>query len=401
MNNFLHMTLNVVFAILMVFFIGSILILAFKGLILVVQFILKKKDQMNVKGLLKTLVKVGTFFMLIVFVIGVSQWSAFTPKIKSENSISELKEVEFNGRKQWISIRGEDKDAPILLFLAGGPGGSQLAAVRYEMPELEKEFVVVGWDQPGSAKSYGARKDLKPSDYIEDGIALTDYLCERFEEEKIYIVGESWGSYLGIMMADEEPQKYYGIINTGQMVDFLETELIDYTKALALSTTNGEIEKMTRLIKIGKPPYYSVDVTWRSAEYLNYLTEIMNENPEINNPGYETIRDILSSEYGILDKLNYVLGILNTFNDVYQQLYDVDIRVTQTELEVPIKFLIGRHDLSAPTSLAAEYYNILDAPLKEFVWFEHSGHNPWINESESFINEILKFKEQISAKVSN
>ncbi len=393
MNTFIHTTLNVVFAILIILILGSLVIVIIKSLIILGQYLLKKKNQINGRGLFKTFIKMIVFMVLILCVVGVSQWSAFTPKIEGENSISELREVEFNGRKQWLSIRGENKDAPILLFLAGGPGGSQLAAVRYEMPELEKEFVVVGWDQPGSAKSYGARKDLKPSDYVEDGIALTDYLRNRFNQEKIYIVGESWGSYLGIMMADNEPQKFYGIINTGQMVNFLETEVIDYTKALELSLEKGDTDKMVRLIKIGKPPYYGVDVTWRSAEYLNYLTEEMNQNPEINNPGYETIRDILSPEYGILDKFNYLLGILNTFNDVYQQLYEVDIRATQSKLEVPIKFLIGRHDLNAPTSLAKAYFDLLEAPLKEFIWFEHSGHSPWINESAAFVDEVIKSKE--------
>ena len=393
MNTFIHTTLNVVFAILIILILGSLVIVIIKSLIILGQFLLNKKNQINGSGLFKTFIKMIVFMVLILCVVGVSQWSAFTPKIEGENSISELREVEFNGRKQWVSIRGENKDAPILLFLAGGPGGSQLAAVRYEMPELEKEFVVVGWDQPGSAKSYGSRKDLKPSDYVEDGIALTDYLRNRFNQEKIYIVGESWGSYLGIMMADNEPQKFYGIINTGQMVNFLETEVIDYTKALELSLEKGDTDKMVRLIKIGKPPYYGVDVTWRSAEYLNYLTEEMNQNPDINNPGYETIRDILSPEYGILDKFNYLLGILNTFNDVYQQLYEVDIRETQSKLEVPIKFLIGRHDLNAPTSLAKAYFDLLEAPLKEFIWFEHSGHSPWINESAAFVDEVIKSKE--------
>ena len=88
----------------------------------------------------------------------------------------------------------------MLLFLAGGPGGSQMAATRYELSELEKHFIVVGWDQPGSGKSYKAIKqsDLTIQTYIDDGHALTKYLKEKFSEEKIYIVGESWGSALGI-----------------------------------------------------------------------------------------------------------------------------------------------------------------------------------------------------------
>ena len=92
--------------------------------------------------------------------VALSQLTASTPPIVDENrrtpenSIAELKELVLNGRRQWISLRGWDRDKPVLLFLAGGPGGTQLAAARHELAELEKHFVVVGWDQPGAGKSY-------------------------------------------------------------------------------------------------------------------------------------------------------------------------------------------------------------------------------------------------------
>jgi len=62
----------------------------------------------------------------------------------------------------------------------------------------------------------------------------------------------------------------------------------------------------------------------------------------------------------------------------------VDFRKQATKLDVPVYFLIGRHDINAPVKLAQEYYDLLDAPHKEIVWFEHSGHNPWVNEAPEF-----------------
>lgn len=395
MQNILHMILNILFLVSVFLATLCVGIGMIKAIIVGGQMLLKKKKDFQKGRFLKLGFSVMILVLLAISAMVMSQWTAFTPKLSGENAISVMKEVTFNGRKQWITLRGENKDAPVLLFIAGGPGGSQLASVRHELSELEKHFVVVGWDQPGSAKSYGAREGLKPSDYVDDGLALTEYLCETLDTDKIYLLGESWGSYLSIMMADIAPQRFHGIINTGQMVDFLETELIDYEKALTLTMVNGDVDKMTRLIKIGKPPYYGVDVTWRSAEYINYLTSEMNRNPDIQNPGYHTDRDLLSSEYGLWDKINYLLGILNTFNDVYQQLYDIDLRETHTQLDVPIAFFIGRHDLNAPTSLAVEYYNLLDAPLKSFVWFEHSGHNPWLNETDQFVQALLEFKANV------
>ncbi len=121
--------------------------------------------------------------------VALTQMAAFTPPIvdesghSPENSIAELTEVELNGRKQWISLRGWDKSKPVLLFLAGGPGGTQMAAVRHELAELEKYFVVVNWDQPGSGKSYYAEKTgIPPEDiYV---VSIMPCIAKKFEAQR-------------------------------------------------------------------------------------------------------------------------------------------------------------------------------------------------------------------------
>ena len=345
--------------------------------------------------------KTALFFAVVVILntglIIFSQLTAYTPSIVDENgdtpenSIAELREIELNGRKQWISLRGWDKTAPVLLFLAGGPGGTQMAAVRHELAELEKHFVVVNWDQPGSGKSYYATNTQKLTvpTYIEDGHALTEYLKERFSQEKIYLIGESWGSALGIFLVHEYPESYHALIGTGQMVDFVETERMDYAKAMEIAKNNGDTALIEKLTANGEPPYYGKDVTWKSAVYLNYLNSYMASNPGIRNPGYNTLRDIGSSEYGLMDKINFIRGIINTFGHVYQQLYDIDMRTDYTKLNVPIYFFLGRYDINAPTVLVEEYEQVLNAPDKGIVWFEYSGHNPWINERDKFVEEAV------------
>ncbi len=94
-------------------------------------------------------------------------------------------------------------------------------------------------------------------------------------------------------------------------------------------------------------------------------------------------------EYGLYDKLNYVRGALDTLNAVYPQLWDVDLRLQAAQLEVPVYILKGRHDVNAPTALTEEYSQLLSAPHKELIWFEHSGHNPWISEPAEFVNVMV------------
>lgn len=345
----------------------------------------------KVTGLKKAALFFATLAALELGFIFISQQTASTPPIDVANSIAELVQIDINGRKEWISLRGWDKDKPVLLFLAGGPGGTQIAAVRHELAELEKHFVVVNWDQPGSGKSYYAEKtkNIIAQTYIDDGYALTEYLKERFSKEKIYLVGESWGSALGIFLVSRYPESYHAFIGTGQMIDFAETERIDYALAMEMAEKNGDTALVKKLLSNGEPPYYGNDVTWKSAVYLNYLSNYMARHPDIQNPGYNTLRDIASPEYGLLDKINFVRGIIGTYNHVYQQLYTIDLRKDYTKVDVPVYFFLGRYDVNAPTALVEEYEQILDAPKKGIVWFEHSGHSPWINEKDRFAEEVI------------
>lgn len=387
----------ILFIILTVLSIMGLLWFIFRAIISIIAKIKDKPNFKNISRLRKALAFLICTLLINVCLITFSQLMSSTPAIIDENgntiknSIAELRALKLNGRKQWVSIRGWDKSKPVLLFLAGGPGGSQMVAVRNELKELEKHFVVVNWDQPGSGKSYYAHKikNITVETYIDDGYALTEYLKERFSQEKIYLIGESWGSALGIFLIDKYPESYHAFIGTGQMVDFLETEKIDYYKAIEIAKGKGNIKLVDKLKANGEPPYYGSDMVWKSSLYLNYLTEYMSKLSNVHNPGYNTLRDICGNEYGLLDRINFFRGIVLTFNNVYQQLYHIDLREDYTKLDVPVYFFLGRYDFNAPTSLVEEYESVLEAPEKKIVWFEHSAHSPWINESEKFVKEVL------------
>src|SRR5688500_11317942 len=157
-----------------------------------------------------------SFALLAFTTVLVSQASAYTPAIVDAQgkavpgSIAVLETVNLNGSEQWISIRAESTEKPVLLWLAGGPGGSQLATARYHLGGLEEHFVVVNWEQPGSGKSYHAadHSALTVERYIADGYSLVQQLKARFDEEKIYLVGESWGAALGIWLVQRYPEQF-------------------------------------------------------------------------------------------------------------------------------------------------------------------------------------------------
>ena len=115
----------------------------------------------------------------------------------------------------------------------------------------------------------------------------------------------------------------------------------------------------------------------------------MTKNPEIERPGYNTIGEIGGPEYGLYDKVSWMLGLVTTFNQVYPQLYNIDLSKQAIKLDVPVYFMIGRHDVNASPERAEEYFNAIEAPHKEFIWFEHSGHDAWRNEPDKFVDLMI------------
>jgi pimeloyl-ACP methyl ester carboxylesterase len=359
----------------------------------------------------RTALLVGAVILGLILIstlaVWLSQVYATTPPIIDAQgkvvpgSIATLEKVQLGDSQQWISIRGRDVNNPVLLFLAGGPGGSQLTTARHALNGLENHFVVVNWEQPGAGKSFNVvdRSTLTPERYINDGHELVLHLNERFDQDKIYVLGESWGSALGIMLVQRYPDLFHAFIGTGQMVAFLETDLICYDFAINWAQERGDMRQVERLQNQGPPPYYGEGVAWKQITYLKDTYAYMNQNPAIIG-GFNTLRDLASPEYGLIDKVNWARGPLDTLGVVYPQLWDVDFRKQATRLDVPVYFLIGRHDVNAPPALVEAYYELLDTPHKELVWFERSGHTPWTSEPDKFVavmvNIVLAQTQAIS-----
>jgi len=344
--------------------------------------------------------------LLISVIVGASQWLAHTPTITSAdgrplpNSIASLEKVRIGGVDQWLIIRGQDVKKPVLLFLSGGPGASEAARVLRFNSELEKHFVVVIWEQRGCGKSYPSinpTSDLTVEQYASDVIELTEMLRTRFDQQKIYLVGHSWGTIIGVLASQARPDLFYAYIGTAQMVDVLETDQVIYDMVLDHSRQTGDTAFVQTLQAQGQPPYYGKSPiqpysTLFGREYSVY------EFPNIKDEAYRRDGDILllmlkQPEYGWLDRVYYLLGLMNTFNVVYPQLQDMDYRIDAARFDVPVYLMLGRNDMNNPYQIPEEYFKLLEAPSKQLYFFEDSGHGMIWEEHAKYhdlmINTIL------------
>lgn len=172
------------------------------------------------------------------------------------------------------------------------------------------------------------------------------------------------------------------------MVAFLENDLMCYDFAMKWAQERGDSEKVAKLQKQGPPPYYGEGVAMKESSFLMDTFSYMNSNPAIADDGFDTFQDLASSEYGLYDKLNWFRGMLESLDIVYPQLWDVDFREQAIRLEVPVYFLIGRHDVNAPPVLTEEYYELLNAPHKELIWLE-GGHGLGGDNLGQFVDVML------------
>lgn len=350
------------------------------------------------------------FFVMIVvllaaFLLG-SQWAAHTPAILGTDgkplpgSIAALEKVKLGGVDQWLIMRGNDITKPVLLFLSGGPGGSEAGRVLRFNSELEKHFVVVIWEQRGCGKSYPAYyppNQLSVEQYVSDLIELTDWLRQRFDEEKIYLVGHSWGTIIGVRAVQARPDLYHAYVGTAQMVNLRQTDQMIYDIVLSHAQKIGDSAFVETLQKQGRPPYFGKSpiqpyATLFGREYAWF------EVPHIRNEDYRQNGDAIilmlkQPEYGWLDRIYYLLGLMNTFNKMYPQLQEMDFRVDAAELDVPVYLIQGRHDMNNPSPLPEEYYEVLQAPAKKMFHFEESGHGMIWQEANLFhdlmVNTVL------------
>jgi pimeloyl-ACP methyl ester carboxylesterase len=296
-------------------------------------------------------------------------------------SVAELTTVRLGGQDQAMMIRGRSIESPVLLYLAGGPGGTDLGAMRADVG-LEQDFVVVTWDQRGVGKSYSALDPVKTmtvDQAVADTIELTNYLRDRFDEERIYVVGNSWGSFLGTMAAHQRPDLYHAFIGTGQMVNTVATDTMFYEDTLAWAERNGDTARVAQLRENGPPPY---------ANLLDYELALSAEHdwnpyPELD-ASKELPFNLFVPENSLMDKANGLRSFLDTFSVLYPQLDEIDFRRDLRELQVPVYLVLGTHEARGRAVPANEWFELLEAPTKELVIFEHSGHRPQFEEPDVF-----------------
>lgn len=310
------------------------------------------------------------------------------------NSISEITYIEINGMKQGMILQGRNKKNPVLLFLHGGPGFTEYILYRNSKLKLEDDFTVCWWEQRGSGLSY--QSDIPPEtmtveQMISDTVEMTNYLRVRFGQEKIYLLGHSWGSFLGMHVIQQHPSLYHAYIGVGQVANQFESEQQAYVYMLDEARRRGETAIEKKLLKFDILSAKSIDLNYikgiRTNAMCRYGVGFMHEISILKN---EILPLLTCRAYTLSQKLNFIKGMLFSLDHLFNFTCKYSLSEKIPKVEVPVFISQGSYDRETSYDLAKKYFEVLDAPVKRYHTFEKSAHSPLFEESELFLSTLLK-----------
>jgi pimeloyl-ACP methyl ester carboxylesterase len=303
-------------------------------------------------------------------------------------SIASLQTVRLGAMDQWVLLRGQDTSNPVLLTLHGGPGTAEMLLYRKYLADLEKHFIVAIWDQLGAGKSYYnniPKESMCVDSFVSNTIELSQWLGRRFGKKKIYLLGHSWGTILGIKAIRKHPELYAAYIGVGQISNFDEGEKISYQFALKTAQEKNIVKAVKELTAIGSPPYTDDSNLSKIGVERQWITRFGADTHGKTGYGFLLPTLLCGQEYTLKEKYNFLLGIQYSLKLVWPKLNGIDFFVEASELNVPVYFCEGRYDYVVPSVLAERYFNQLKAPQKRWIWFENSSHNPHAEEPMKFV----------------
>jgi len=315
-------------------------------------------------------------------------------QITTEGAIDLLGNVILGGEEQWVLIRGENQTNPVLLYLHGGPGSFIIPRARDLGQHLEKNFVVVYWDQRGSGKSYQTgmpESTMNIDQFVSDTYELVEVLKKRFNVPKIYLVGNSWGAALGTMVAEKYPEQFYAYVGTGQLVNTRMAEAISYEFTLTEAEESDNREALRELREMGPPPWDYQTMNKQRKWLRRFGGTIYAEKETTSSFLSEFMgKMLLSPEYKLIEIFENTADPNFAIRNLWEDIAEINLFESVPKLDVPVYFIAGEHDYNTPSELVEQYYNELEAPEgKHLIWFDNAAHLPEFEDPNLFYSIMV------------
>jgi len=312
-------------------------------------------------------------------------------------SISTIEKMTIGGQEQYFIIRGADTTKPVMLFLHGGPGSPEFAFMKKTNHAIENDFVMVYWEQRGAGKSYSKHipvESMNLAQFISDTRELSEILAKRFNQEKIYIMGHSWGSFLGILTAHQYPELFHAYFGVGQVCHQYKGEQISFEWAKEQAIKLRNEDAVEALSEISFPDSLANADVWLDFLMVerNYVTQFGGGVTHEMTGMWPVIKMVLDTkEYTFGEKMNFMSASLFSLKHLWPAVVNKNLFNEIDSMQIPVYILQGKYDYQTPYSVAKDFFDQLKAPQKEFFTFNNSAHSPIMEEVDKF-NSIVRQK---------
>lgn len=311
-------------------------------------------------------------------------------------SIEERIAIPLGGVEQWVSIRGADQRNPILIYVHGGPGRPNMPAAWPYQRAWEDYFTVVEWDQRGAGLTYARAREegraamietLSFDRVTEDAVELMAYLRERFGQERVFILGHSWGGAVAFNAAMRRADWVHACVGLSPLLNMQENERVSYEMVLAEARRRNDAAAIAELEALGP---YPGDLTMeRLGVERGYVMRYGGLAAYRDNASHFFNATFLSPDYEPEERNRINDASLATVEHLLPELAQIDV-TTVRRVAFPVVMLLGRHDLSTPSQVAVDWLARLDAPVERIVWFEHSAHLAPIEEPGRVLTALVE-----------
>ena len=353
------------------------------------------KKKIHPKKLLKRLFNALILLIIIItMIVGISRLiTYFSCNIDTENGVDEGIYVTIGKQEQYLLIRGENTENPVIIWLHGGPASPDAFANYTFQKYLTDGYTVINWDQRGCGRTYFKNADVDPNNETvsfeqaqEDLDELIDYATKRFNKEKVIIVGHSYGTILGSKYTIDHPDKVSAYIGVGQFMD-IESEIYSYNDALEKAKAKGDdTSDMENAYK-----QYCENKSLVNMTALRSHADKYHRAPK----EADTLWTGIASPYMGIDDIRWFfkqLGPLENVIGLNQKLFDIiqkcDLRDYGSEYTVPVGFISGSDDWVTPVKYSEDYYDYISAPEKDFAIIDGCGHSPQYDNPSEFCSTL-------------
>lgn len=323
----------------------------------------------------------------------IREWTRIDPAIGLES----LERIALGEAEQWILIRGQKADNPLLLWLQGGPGLPVFSWFRRLGIDagLEHDFTMVYWEQRGTGKSAAVASTpdaIHLDKYVSDICELGEMLRKRFQKP-VYLAGHSWGTIIGLQAIQKCPDRFHSYVGIAQFVNVLEQERQATAFILQAAEKAGNKEAIEAIQRLGKPPY-GVDKIVDQRRWLGEFRAMDARYPPSN---WRMFKDTAQApQYSFVDLMRISLDPYRARRLLQPELSGVNFLAAPLTVKVPVWLFHGRKDGLCPPAMVEQLFTHLDAPAgKELVWFEGVAHMLPVEEPDGLRKVMQRVKSGV------